>query len=518
MSLDLRLAALATAIGEDMAQRPAFSTMPHLGSPTAEAVRDALVAAGLMAAAGPTPPSVISAPVASGANYIGDTATATTGSWSGSPTSYSYQWQQFSSNTWQNMPDATSATLEFEAAGQYRVGVAATNAVGTSSTSYSNALTITAAPQEPSNIVLPSISGATTEGATLTANPGTWTDAPTGYGYQWEIWDGDDWADIPGATGTTITAGAPGTRYRVTVVASNAVGDSAPATSPERQVTGPVPVIVMNPSLNGNPVVGTELSVNFGEWNEVPDSFTYQWQRWTGTAWANIGGATSSTFTATEVMRVRALVTAHNVWGASEPAASSFVDITQPSSGELTWAGGYRTSRDGNYSTSTATTQYGQSYSTPLPAAGNIYFELQVNESQPQNRVGIWPFEGEAPGDPGIWGDLGQGALSHCVGLAADGEWSNHLFFNATWVDTNEPNTSMEPARRWAFHLQDRSLRIWQVWPGGQSAAYNSGNPVAVFPGTTPLHVGHSAGPGLGALIVPVEDHWGTPPEGSTPV
>lgn len=83
-------------------------------------------------------------------------------------------------------------------------------------------------PGSPVNSALPTISGATTLGAVLTATTGTWTNTPTSYGYQWKR----NGAVIAGATATThtIVTADQATTITCTVTATNADG-STPATS-----------------------------------------------------------------------------------------------------------------------------------------------------------------------------------------------------------------------------------------------------------------------------------------------
>lgn len=92
----------------------------------------------------------------------------------------------------------------------------------------------------PENVLLPSISGIAQEGNVLTANPGTWTNWPSSYTYQWQEDDGG-WANITGATGKTYTVGSAvvGNPLRVVVTAINAAGAGTPANSaPTADVTG----------------------------------------------------------------------------------------------------------------------------------------------------------------------------------------------------------------------------------------------------------------------------------------
>lgn len=84
-----------------------------------------------------------------------------------------------------------------------------------------------AAFKKPINSVLPAVTGAATQGQTLTCSSGTWTNSPT-YSYQWKR------AGVPVAGATTATrvlaAGDVGSAMTCTVTATNA-GVSTSATS-----------------------------------------------------------------------------------------------------------------------------------------------------------------------------------------------------------------------------------------------------------------------------------------------
>lgn len=85
----------------------------------------------------------------------------------------------------------------------------------------------------PVNTVAPAVTGGTSIGSTLTCGNGTWTNSPTSYAYQWEADTGAGYADLTGETASTLdtTGMASGDLVRCKVVASNAYGASAPATS-----------------------------------------------------------------------------------------------------------------------------------------------------------------------------------------------------------------------------------------------------------------------------------------------
>lgn len=93
----------------------------------------------------PSAPVNSSPPVVSGAVNTGDTAVATPGTWSGTPTSYAYQWQVLD-GTWDDIPGATSSSYEVPAAGEYRVAVVASNAAGASDPAYSTSFVVVDAP------------------------------------------------------------------------------------------------------------------------------------------------------------------------------------------------------------------------------------------------------------------------------------------------------------------------------------------------------------------------------------
>lgn len=88
----------------------------------------------------------------------------------------------------------------------------------------------------PTNLTLPSIQGVDTDESTvLTAHPGTWTNHPTQYLYEWQqdtALNGS-FAAISGATASTYTivAGNDGNAIRVEVTAVNPAGAGTPAVS-----------------------------------------------------------------------------------------------------------------------------------------------------------------------------------------------------------------------------------------------------------------------------------------------
>ena len=110
----------------------------------------------------------------------------------------------------------------------------------------------------------PSTSNAqgSTAGTEITASPGTWTNNPSTYTYQWQECskaDGSDCTDIPGATSEkyTPTDAQAGKYVRVVVTATNISGVSQQAATTPVQVaqrTSPPPPPATPPSTGGSAV------------------------------------------------------------------------------------------------------------------------------------------------------------------------------------------------------------------------------------------------------------------------
>src|SRR5207249_1754412 len=122
-----------------------------------------------------------------------------------------------------------------------RVAVVASNAAGSSApASSAHTEVVTAEPQAPTNTSPPTLAGTAQQAQTLTASPGSWTGSPTVYSYEWprcgaalSLRDA-----LPISTGSTylLTEADVGRTLRVAVVASNAAGSSAPASSAHTEV------------------------------------------------------------------------------------------------------------------------------------------------------------------------------------------------------------------------------------------------------------------------------------------
>lgn len=203
-----------------------------------------LLAGSALAAA----PSNTTAPAISGTAKVGQTLTVSNGTWTGSPTSYTYQWQRCSSTT--TCTDIVGETghsytvLNRDGGNRLRAIVEAINADGKSSAN-SNMTDVVPTTGAPVASVRPSITGDAVVGSTLTAQTGTWSGNPT-FTYQWLQCDrfGAECFQIAGATGKTYgvrLADVYGT-LRVAVTAKNANGSTTRISTPS-DVVEPLPVV-----------------------------------------------------------------------------------------------------------------------------------------------------------------------------------------------------------------------------------------------------------------------------------
>jgi hypothetical protein len=311
-----------------------------------------------------TPPVNTAPPTVSGTVVDGQTLTASTGAWTGTPTiAYAYQWRRCAAtgNSCVDVPGATGSTYLLtptDVGSTMRVNVAATNAGGSGVATSEATGSVGAIP--PHSTGAPAISGTAADGQTLTVSSGDWTGTPTiTFTYQWRRCDGDgsNCADIAGATGTSyqLTSADVGARIRAEVTAVNAGGDATVTTQSTDLVTSSPPAATSDgPSISGPAQQGQTLTAETGTWTGTgPITYTYQWQRCdeNGQNCVAIPGATGPTYTPTadDVGRtIVVVVTGTNTDGSSSSQSSPTPVVGVPSpantvrptvSGELTTGG-----------------------------------------------------------------------------------------------------------------------------------------------------------------------------------
>ncbi len=307
-----------------------------------------LVTSMVEAAEPPTQPPVDTAlPAVSGTAEEGRTLTASPGTWTGSPTSYAYQWQDCNSlgEACSNIAGATASTRVLTASDvghTLRVVVTAANAGGTAEAASVATASIVAEPPPtpaPTNSVLPAVSGTAEEGKTLTASTGTWTGSPTAYAYQWEDCNssGASCSAIGGATASTrvLASSDVGHTLRVVVKATNAGGSGEATSAATATVVAEPPAAPTNsvlPAVSGTAEEGKTLSASTGTWTGSPTAYAYQWEdcNSSGASCSAIGGATASTrvLASSDVGHtLRVVVTATNAGGSGEAVSAATATV-----------------------------------------------------------------------------------------------------------------------------------------------------------------------------------------------
>jgi Cellulase (glycosyl hydrolase family 5) len=223
--------------GQTYAVTPADEDVQLAVSVTAQNAAGTGTASAFAAAAVP-PPIGVTPPAISGTPAVGATLTADAGTWDGDPTSFQFQWLHCSTNC---TPIAGATSSAYTATASDRgaalaVTVTAANGGGSASQTSTPTAVVVGVPKNTSK---PTISGRAKVGVKLTAKPGTWTDTPTAYTYQWQRCSSNGCTDIPGATASTytLTRSDKGHPVRVAVTATNAAGSATTTSAKTATVT-----------------------------------------------------------------------------------------------------------------------------------------------------------------------------------------------------------------------------------------------------------------------------------------
>ena len=180
-------------------------------------------------------PVSTSPPSISGNAAEDSTLTESHGSWTNSPSSYTYQWERCGTTNCLPIAGATGQTHVLGASDvgySIEVQETAANATGAGSPASSTASAAVVV-DVPVSTSPPSISGNAAEDSTLTESHGSWTNSPSSYTYQWEDCGTGGLSPIAGATGQTHVLGASDVGHWIEVqeTAANATGAGSPASS-----------------------------------------------------------------------------------------------------------------------------------------------------------------------------------------------------------------------------------------------------------------------------------------------
>ena len=168
--------------------------------------------------------------------------------------------------------------------------VTASRAGSTSATFTSDPFTVPGSTLTASPV--PTITGTTTVGKTLTANAGTWTPAPVNLSYAWRR----NGTAISGATASTyvLTTADAGAKITVSVKGTKTGYYRVTKTSAATAAVAAAPLVLTSatPTISGTPKVASKLTAVPGAWAPTPVAFKYQWY----VDGAAISGATASTY------------------------------------------------------------------------------------------------------------------------------------------------------------------------------------------------------------------------------
>ena len=194
------------------------------------------IAAAVATARTTAAPANTAAPTISGDARAGSVLTATNGTWTNNPTSFTYKWQRCATDG-TGCGDISKATLQTytlvsgDIGHTVRIVVTAANADG--KTSAPSATTeVVASKNGPTNTVKPTISGRAQVGYQLTASTGTWTPTPTSFTYQWQRCDSDgaDCRNIS-ATGRTYSPRNADVGHRMRALVTAHIGSERATTA-----------------------------------------------------------------------------------------------------------------------------------------------------------------------------------------------------------------------------------------------------------------------------------------------
>ncbi len=218
-----------------------------------------------------TPPTITGTP------QVGETLTASDGTWAPEEVTLAHQWLRDS----EEIADATDSSYELTSDDEgARISVRVTAShddLDSVSATSAETETVQAAPVEDVvNDTKPAITGTAKVGETLNASTGEWTPSDANFAYQW-LRDGNP---IGSATSDSyeLVAADQGAKISVRVTASKTGYNSASATSEETAEVAAADLAVTSvPVISGTPQEGHTLAGTPAVFNDPTATVTNQW-------------------------------------------------------------------------------------------------------------------------------------------------------------------------------------------------------------------------------------------------
>ena len=285
-------------------------------------------------------PGNTAAPTIVGDVQQGSGLAASTGAWSNSPTSFSYQWLRCdpSCSAIGGATGETYIATSSDTGNTLKVTVTAKNGDGSTSQDSAGSTVGSLPSGAPANEASPTVSGTAKQGQTLTAASGSWSGGT--FSYQWQRCDttGGSCSAISGATGSTYTAasGDVGHTLRVEVTAKNgSAASTAESAKTALVASGSAPANTSKPTISGNLVQGEQLTAGNGSWSgDTPITYSYQWKRCnsSGSNCSNVGTNSSKyTLVSGDVNHtMEVVVTATNAIGAAAATSDHTALVASP--------------------------------------------------------------------------------------------------------------------------------------------------------------------------------------------
>ncbi len=251
-----------------------------------------------------SPPSASTAPKIAGTLTQGQVVSAVQGIWTNQPFAFAHQWLRCEKAGQGCQPIGGAGGVAYKLTGQ-DVGhtivlvETATNAAG--STAADSKTSAAVAGAVPVSSLPPTITGTVQQGQTLTAEHGSWSNEPGGYGYQWRRCNasGKKCKPIAGALARTYSPATAdvGSTLEVSEAAFNATGSGKAATSATTAVVVEgAPQNLAAPKISGTASVGQTLTAQAGRWSNAPRELLLNWLRCEAGECHPIAGATGHTY------------------------------------------------------------------------------------------------------------------------------------------------------------------------------------------------------------------------------